>query len=386
MVVVDRLSKRTHVIPTISDVTAAGVAKLFRDHVWKLHGLPEEVIRDQGTQFVSNFTRSLSQLLGIRVAASTAYHLQTDSQTERVNQEVEQFLRLFVNQQQDDWYEWLAIAEFAYNDRIHASTRSSPFMMDTGQNPRLGIEPLRESRLETLNDFASRMDAATKEARSALFRAAGDMARFYDAHQREAPLYAVRDKVWLNGQNITTTCPMKKLDHKWLGLYPVEKVISWSTYRLKLPSSFGRTHPVFSVTLLQPYNADVITERVQRDPPPPVVRDGVEEYEVECILDSRIFRGKLEYLVRWKGYSIEEDEWRPSNDVKGAKRLVSEFHWQNPEAPQHISAINFSKLPFRPLTNFMDTPDTVPMDWATGRCTLGHHTFEGGVNVRVHST
>src|SRR5882672_10556592 len=199
---------------------------------------------------VSNFTRSLSQLLGIRVVASMAYHPQTDGQTERVNQEVEQFLRLFVNQWQDDWYEWLAIAEFAYNDWIHASMRSSPFMMDMGQNPRLGIEPLRESRLETLNDFASRMDAATKEAHWALSRAADDMARFYDAHRREAPLYAVGYKVWLNGQNITTTRLMKKPDHKWLGPYPVDKVISWSAYRLKLPSSFGRTHPVFSVTLL----------------------------------------------------------------------------------------------------------------------------------------
>src|SRR5882672_459620 len=186
MVGVDHLSKRAHVMPTTSDVTAAGVARFFRDHVWKLHGLPEEVISDRGTQFISNFTQSLSQLLGIRVAASTAYHPQTDGQTEQVNQAVEQFLRLFINQRQDDCYEWLAIAEFAYNDRIHASTRSSPFMMDTGQNPRLGIEPLRESHLETLNDFASWMDVATKEAHSALSREADDMARFYDTHQKEA--------------------------------------------------------------------------------------------------------------------------------------------------------------------------------------------------------
>src|SRR5882672_8196116 len=134
-----------------------------------------------------------------------AYHPQTDGKTERVNQEVEQFLRLFINQWQDDWYEWLAIAEFTYNDRIHASTHSSPFMMDMGQNPRLGIEPLRESCLETLNDFASRMDVATKEARLALSRAADNMARFYDAHRSEASLYVVGDKVWLNGQNITMT-------------------------------------------------------------------------------------------------------------------------------------------------------------------------------------
>ena len=94
MVVVDRLSKQAHAVPTTSDVTASGVAWLFRDHVWKLHGLPEEVISDQGTQFVSNFTCSLSQLLKIRIAASTAYHPQTNGQTESVNQEFEQFLSI----------------------------------------------------------------------------------------------------------------------------------------------------------------------------------------------------------------------------------------------------------------------------------------------------
>ena len=91
--------------------------------------------------------------------------------------------------------------------------------MDMGQNPQLGIEPLRESHLETLNDFTSRMEAATKEAHLALTRAADD-------NWSEAPLYVVGDKVWLNGQNITMTCLMKKLDHKWLGPYPVDEVIS----------------------------------------------------------------------------------------------------------------------------------------------------------------
>src|SRR5882724_8706277 len=151
---------------------------------------------------MSNFTCSLSQLLKIKIVVSTAYHPQTDGQTERVNQEVEQFLQLFINQHQDDWDEWLSIAEFAYNNQVHTSTHSSPFMLDTGQHPGLGVEPLRESHLETLNNFASRMEKAAEEARSALARAADDMAQFYDAHRREVPLYEVGDKVWLNGHNI----------------------------------------------------------------------------------------------------------------------------------------------------------------------------------------
>src|SRR5882724_10892363 len=192
-------------------------------------------------------------------------------------------------------------------------------MLDTGQHPQLGVELLRESHLETLNDFASRMGKAMDEAHSALTQVADDMARFYDAHRREAPLYEIGDKVWLNSQNITMSQLTKKLDHKWLGPYSVEKVISRSAYCLKLPLSFSRTHPVFLVTLLRPYNTDTIAEHIQQDPPPPVIKDGVEEYEVEHILDSRVFRNKLEYLLCWKGYRVEEDKWRLVEDVKGAR-------------------------------------------------------------------
>ena len=116
----------------------------------------------------------LSQVLRIKVAASTAYHPQTDRQTKHVNQEVEQFLPLFVNQQQDNWYKWVSIAEVAYNNQVHASTRSSPFVLNTGQNPQLGFELIWESQLETLDNFISRMVQVTKEAQSALVRAADD--------------------------------------------------------------------------------------------------------------------------------------------------------------------------------------------------------------------
>src|SRR5882724_7384515 len=122
-------------------------------------------------------------------------------------------------------------------------------MLDTRQHPQLGVEPLRESCLETLNDFASRMEKATEEACSALARAANDMARFYGAHRREAPLYEVRDRVWLNGHNITTTQPTKKLDHKWLQSIPNQKghftehILAQTTFVVQPnpPSFFGHT-------------------------------------------------------------------------------------------------------------------------------------------------
>ena len=103
LIAIDHLSKRAHFITTTSDITSLRVARLFQDSVWKLHRLPEEVISDRGPQFVLNVMPGLSEILGIKVASSTAYHQQTDGQTEHVNQEVEQFLHLFVNQRQDAW-------------------------------------------------------------------------------------------------------------------------------------------------------------------------------------------------------------------------------------------------------------------------------------------
>ena len=164
LIAVDHLSMWAHFIATMSDITSLGVAQLFREGVWKLHGLPKEVISDRGPQFMLNFMHGLSKILGIKVMASTAYHLQMDGQTECVNQEVEQFLCLFVNQRQDDWYDWLSIAEFAYNNQVHTATQTSLFMLDAGQNLELGFEPICEFRLESLDKFTSRMAQVTNEA------------------------------------------------------------------------------------------------------------------------------------------------------------------------------------------------------------------------------
>ena len=146
---------------------------------------------DRGPQFVLNFMRGLSKTLRIKVMASMAYHLQTDSQTEHVNQEVEQLLCLFINQRQDDWYNWLSIAKFAYNAQVHTLTQTSPFMLDAGQNPQLGFEPIRGSQLESLDNFMSRMALATEKGQAALVKAADDMTQFYNAHQHEAPKQSI---------------------------------------------------------------------------------------------------------------------------------------------------------------------------------------------------
>ena len=136
-------------------------------------------------------------------------------------------------------------------------------------------------------------------------------------------------------ENIRTVHPTKKLNYKWLGPYIVKQVISRSAYWLKLPASFSKIHPIFSVTLLGPFEGDSITEHHEHHPlpPPPIVCNGIKEYEVKKILDSWILRGKVEYLVCWKGYGVEEDEWRPVHDVQGSKQLITKFHCTHLQAP-----------------------------------------------------
>src|SRR6202048_2221341 len=135
LVIVDRFTKRMLAEPINMDLTSEGAARIMRDWVFRDHGLPRKVISDRGPQFVSGFMKELYQLLGIEGNLSTAYHPQTDGQTERVNQEIEQYLRIFVNHHQDDWAEWVPLAEFSYNDKQNSSTGCSPFFLEYGQHP-----------------------------------------------------------------------------------------------------------------------------------------------------------------------------------------------------------------------------------------------------------
>src|SRR5258706_3140762 len=173
--VVDCLSKWIHAIPTVTSLDSARDAQLFLEHIWHHHGLPEEVISNHGPTFISNFSHNLTTLLGVKLTPSTSYHPQTDSQTEHVNQEIEAYLQVFVSHQQDDWANWLLLAEFAYNNKVHAATHWTPFELNAGQHLCLGVEPMKTSTVETADSFARQLDHAQEEAKAALEQAVDDM-------------------------------------------------------------------------------------------------------------------------------------------------------------------------------------------------------------------
>jgi len=181
MTVMDSISKRVHFVLTHTTVTAEGAARLFLHHVWKLHGLPKCVVSDRRPQFVALFTKELYRLLGVQLSSSTAWHPQTDGQTERINQKLDQFLHLFVNERQNDWYNLLPIAEFQHNNHVHSATQQPPFLLNTGRIPRMGFEPSQApSGLETVNQFTEWMKSATEETKSVICKAQEDMMQYYN--------------------------------------------------------------------------------------------------------------------------------------------------------------------------------------------------------------
>jgi len=117
----------SHFVVTIGKMMAKGLVRLFRDNVWKLHGLPESVISDRELQFIVGLMKELNKILGIETKLSTVYYLQTDRQMERTNQELEQYLRIYFNHRQNNWSDWLATAEFAFNNKVHTATKMSLF-------------------------------------------------------------------------------------------------------------------------------------------------------------------------------------------------------------------------------------------------------------------
>ena len=180
---------------------------------------------DRGPQFAVEFMHELNHILGIQTKLSTAYHLQTNRQTERLNQDVEQYLRLFMSQRQNDQPEWITCAEFAYNNKVHSTTKVSPFYVNYGRHLRMEIEPWMAGKSELMKEFVEWMKEIHEEAGATLSKACDDIPRYADQHRGSAPESKVSDKVWLSTKDIKINCPSQKLAEQQLR--PFQVILSY---------------------------------------------------------------------------------------------------------------------------------------------------------------
>ena len=167
-----------------------------------MYGLPESIISDRGVQFVAEMMRELNNLLGIQTKLSIAYHPQTDRQIERINQELEQYLRVFIDYRQEQWPDWLGMVEFAYNNRIHMVTKILSFKVNYGQDPRMEFERKRKGKYEAVGKFIERMKKIQEEAKAVLEKAQEKMKKFTNRKQGEREEYRVEDLVLLSTKDL----------------------------------------------------------------------------------------------------------------------------------------------------------------------------------------
>jgi len=340
-VVVDRFTKMAHFVALPADVTAEQLARKFLYEIWKLHGLPEEIVSDRDAKFTSKFWSALMEALGVERKLSTSFHPQTDGQTERVNQSIEQYLRSFCNYDQDDWYELLPLAEYAYNNSITSATDMSPFYANYGFHPKVTWLKQAEIKNPAAELYAHWMEEVHQQCREQLEKTQARMSKYYDS-KRLPITFNPGDKVLLDGRNLKTKRSSKKLDHKMYGPYAIAKLIGTRAAKLQLPKAM-KCHDVFNVSLLEPYKASSFEGRSQ-EPPPPVVVDGEEEYIIERIIKSekrKARRGNkwwVEYLVKWENYPPGESTWETVDAFQaGAYHFLRQFHLDNPKAPMNPS-------------------------------------------------
>ena len=276
-VVVDRFTKMVHFVPTEGLSTAEETAEIFINHILRLHGIPTEIVSDRGPQFVSRFWKRMLHLMKIKPCLSSGYHPQTDGQTERMNQTLEQYLRSFVSHHQDDWCALLPLAEFACNNTVNASTKLTPFFALTASHPRFELLSPPESIVPAAEDRVKELQSIHAELKGNLEKAAADSKKFADEHRSDEPELEVGQMVWLDARNIRSDRPCPRLDWKKLGPFRIAKKISRVAYELDLPPHFN-IHRVFHVSLLEPAKENEYSARNQLELPPPMVVDGQEEY------------------------------------------------------------------------------------------------------------
>jgi hypothetical protein len=281
------------------------------------------MISDRGPQFVSKFWQHLLSLFKVSCNLSSSYHPQTDGQTERTNQTLEQYLRCFINYQQDDWASILHFAEFAYNNFVHSSTTVTPFFAYCGQHPRWTFLELPHSPVNPrVEEHLSHMRQIQKEVSTHLQMAVESHRKAASRH-RLPHNFRIGDQAWLLRHHVKITRPCDKLDYQRLGPFVISAQINDVAYRLHLPPHLRHVLAVISST---------IPNRVRPPPPPVQLLDG-PEYEVAAILDSKFSHGKLYYLVDWLEYGPNDRTWEPPDHLLNAQDLVHVFLEQYPNKP-----------------------------------------------------
>jgi len=324
LVIVDRFTKIMHCFAVNKTITSQELAMLFHNEIECRRGVgaPEGVVSNRGSIFTSQFWSDLYYISQTKRRLSTAFHPQTDGQTERMNQTLEHYLRVFCDKEKPNWAHLLAQAEFVCNSSVNATTGITPFEALMGFTPSFhdrvegdsleGKVPTAVKRVEKLQQIQQRL--RENWARSV------ERQKHYYNKKHQSQEFKKGQLVMLSTKNLRLKAVSGKLAPKFIGPFRVLDRVGSLTYRLYLPDKYDRLHNVFPVNLLEPY-----IHRAGQEPLPMPELEDDKEWEVEEIRDKRRIDSETRWLVKWLGWPSEYNQWLAKKDLSNTPNLVARF-------------------------------------------------------------
>ena len=341
--IVDRFSKQAHFIPVKKTIKAHHMATLFISQVFKYHGLPQSIVSDRDPRVTSNFWKGLFENLGTKLNFSSAYHPQTDGQSEIANLTIIDLLKAYVTEvdQRSQWEKYLPLVEYAYNNTVHTSTGKAPFEVIEGRS-KLPLIVKPHAKIFAADEYSRDLKESFNKIKEAISIAQQRQKAAANKH-RKSLVFKENDWVLLKFPKARlrhTTGKAKqgrptghqkyyaKLAKRYYGPFQVLKPINEVAYRLKLPSTW-LIHNAFHVSLLKPYKGEPPKEPIIEDPPE---FEGQEEIlQPESILrhEDKVLRsGKTirRYLIKFKNYPFEDARWMQGIQLKNNVNLVNDYN------------------------------------------------------------
>jgi hypothetical protein len=318
------------------NTNAEEIARLLISYVWKLHELSSTIVFDRESQFISFVWKTICQILKINVKLSIAFHSKIDDQSEIVNQEMKRYLRSYCNYQQDDWFEWLFMTEFASNATTSTFIELFVFMTNYEYKSRMSFDSsnsknVARERLSIRERILTQKDVCIVEKMKDIWEFikrkltnAQKSQKRHANHKRDVSFeYKMNDMIWLSIKNIKTERSFRKLNHKWIDSFKIKKILK-NACQLNLSQSI-KIHDIFHTFLLRIVATNSLTDQIQSSSSSIVMKDEKEKYEVNDILNSRYHYDKLQYRIVWIEHSSDR-VWYSTENSDHSKKILIDYH------------------------------------------------------------